>query len=231
MSNQPGSGFIVGPRHILTAAHVLFPTTGPLKDQAPLSVEVSPGRNKNSTPYGSYTSTTYRVRPEWRSGGNNTFDARFDFAMIKVSNEIANTGLKYWGANGTSTHRYPISRNWLRGKVVNVGGYPRDKKPNTQWISHDVLDEPEPTRNGQRMKNVFRYKADTCTGQSGAPVWWWDGANDRYLVGIHTGACDFLDGCTAVNGTGCLPGNRRWSHNRGLLLSHEVDKQIKAWVK
>jgi V8-like Glu-specific endopeptidase len=233
MTDQPGSGVVIGPMHILTAAHVLFPTDPPLQDQSPIQVKVTPGHDDTSEPYGHYVSSTYRVRSEWRSGGKNTHNPSYDFAIIKISTDLRKKGVKCWGEAGTDTYRYPIGKSWLKGKVVNVGGSPRDRKLYTQWLAYDKLDDPEPTRNGTKVKNVFTHKVDTCTGQSGAPVWYWDGKSKRYLVGIHTGSCPsgFLDGCTAVSGAGCVSGSSRGSHNRGVLLTPEVDAQIKAWLK
>jgi V8-like Glu-specific endopeptidase len=230
MNDQPGSGVLIGPRHVLTAAHVLFPYNGPLAHQSPIRVKVTPGHNNRSKPYGQYESTVYYVRSEWRSGGRNTHNPRYDFAVIKLPSAIEQKEVKHWGATGTNTERFPISKAWLKGKVVNVCGYPRDKTRYTQWIAHDPLDNPEPTANGRAIANLFTYKADTCLGQSGAPVWWWDGESKRYLVGIHTNYCDFLDGCSKQSGAGCMPGSSRWSHNVGVLLTHEVNNQIKAWL-
>ena len=185
MTTQPGSGLLIGPRHILTAAHVLFPPSGPLIHQSPIRVKVTPGHNDRSEPYGHYVSTVYNVRSEWRSEGRNTENPSYDFAVIEVSNTIQQGRLKCWGASGTNTYKYPIDKAWLRGQRVNVCGYPRDKTLYTQWIAHDPLDDPEPKRNGNLVANLFTYKADTCLGQSGAPVWWWNGQSKRYLVGIH----------------------------------------------
>ena len=229
MTTQPGSGFLIGPRHILTAAHVLFPPSGPLIHQVPMRVKVTPGHNDRSEPYGHYVSTVYKVRSEWRSGGRNTENPSYDFAVIEVSNAIQQRGLKCWGAAGTNTHRYPIDKTWLKGKRVNVCGYPRDKTLYTQWIAHDPLDDPQPKRNGNLVANLFTYKADTCLGQSGSPVWYWDGSQ-RYLVGIHRSYCDFLDGCSQESGTGGLPGSSRWSHNVGVLFTKEVEAQVNAWL-
>ena len=59
MKKQPATGFLIGSKHILTAAHVLFPTDGPLKNQRPIQVKVTPGHNGNSKPFGDYLSTKY----------------------------------------------------------------------------------------------------------------------------------------------------------------------------
>lgn len=230
LSHQPGSGFLIGPNHLLTAAHVLFPADGQLKDQRPVQVRVTPGHDDRSRPYGQFVSSSYLVRSEWRSGGRNTHNPSYDFAVIRLPSDLRKRGIKCWGEAGTNTYRFPISKNWLKGKVVNIAGYPRDKKLYTQWLAYDKLDNSEPTRNGTKVKNVFTHKVDTCTGQSGAPVWYWDGKDKRYLVGIHTGGCDFLDGCTAVAGAGCVSGSSRWSRNVGVLYTHEVQRQINAWL-
>jgi V8-like Glu-specific endopeptidase len=231
MATQAGSGFLIGPNHVLTAAHVLFPTDGPLKNQAPVRVKVTPGHDGRKTHFGRWVSTTYKVRAEWRTGGKNTFNASWDIAMIVLPEGIRRKKVGHWGQPGTNTLRFPLPNDWLKNRIVNVGGYPRDKPQYTQWIAHDGLDDPAPTRAGTAVANVFKYKADTCLGQSGAPVWYWDGKLKRYLVGVHTGSCDFLDGCTRQTGAPCMPGGSRWSHNRGVLLTKDVDAQIKAWLK
>ncbi len=231
MKKQPGTGFLIGPRHFLTAAHVLFPTSGPLKDQRPIRVKVTPGHNGSAKPFGEYVSTVFHVRKEWRNRGKNRFNASYDFAVITVSSSIEKKGLKYWGASNTNTFKFPISKKWLKNKVVNVSGYPRDKKLFTQWLAYNTLDNPQPTQNGRKARNLFTHKADTCQGQSGAPVWWWNGKGKRYLVGIHTGFCDFLDGCSPKSGQGCVSGSSPWSHNRGILFNHEVQNQINDWLK
>jgi V8-like Glu-specific endopeptidase len=230
MKDQPGTGFLIGPRHVLTAAHVLFPADGPLIHQSPVRVKVTPGHNSGSRPYGVFTSSVYRVRSEWRSGGRNVGNISYDFAVIELPAGVEKKGLKYWGAPGTNTEKYPLKKTWLKGKVVNVCGYPKDKPLYTPWIAYDKLDNPDATRNGTVLNNVFTHKVDTCVGQSGSPVWYWDGQTKRYLVGIHTGYCDGLDGCKKESGTGCLSGSSRWSHNRGVMFSHEVQKQINAWI-
>lgn len=231
MTTQAGTGFLIGPRHVLTAAHNLFPAGGDLAHQSPISVKVTPGHNGSSRPFGEYTSSTYRFRSEWRSGGRNPGNVSYDFAVIILPSSIDSRRLRCWGEAGTNTYRFPITKDWLKDKVVNVCGYPQDKPRYTQWIAYDVLDDPTPTRSGTAVPNMFKYKADSCVGQSGAPVWYWDGKSKRYLVGIHTGFCDILDGCTRQRGAGCMPGSSRWSHNRGVLFNHEVQAQINAWLR
>lgn len=237
----PATGLLISPRHVLTAAHVLVPNTGSLKGLLPIRITVTPGHHGASKPFGEYTTNAFKLRNEWR----NSYNRQHDYAVIILNEEVGKkkfsaiqtNRLGWWGSCGQGAHLIPMDKDFLKGKLVTVCGYPADKAPFTQWWDDEPLDNLTPTIQGVIQKNRFTYKADTCPGHSGSPVWhmvW--GENDcvprqRFLVGVHTGACGDLDGCTTKPGTGCGGGNQTYSHNRGILLNNEVYNQIQAWLK
>ncbi len=198
-----GTGLLIGPRHVLTAAHNLFPDG----ETRPASVTVTPGRNGQSAPFGSVKSTGWSL-PGAALRGKDRIVRDFDFAVVALEREIAsvrhatlgNAPLGHWGSQrlGQGTRLEPLSLETIRGRTVAACGYPGDRcgrRPfdpddkrescpskdhaTTQWIS---------TGEAQRQPGRDRWllhTADTAKGQSGSPVWIRFADGRRCLVGVH----------------------------------------------
>jgi V8-like Glu-specific endopeptidase len=177
-SNWIGTGWLVGPRVLLTAGHCAYiHGRGGWAEQ----IEVIPGRRGVERPYGSCTATSF-----WSVKGWTDFRSRqYDYAAILLPAE----------------RRYGEELGWygfavrsddaLDGTMVNISGYPGDQPAGTQWFHAKKLADV-----GDR---VLTYTIDTAGGQSGAPVWIKYADGGRYGVGIHTNGHITGNSATRIN--------------------------------
>ena len=161
-SGARGTGWFIGPRTVMTAGHVVFSQAagGWAK-----SIEVIPGMDAASRPYGSQTGTSFRSVTGWTSNG----DPEYDYgAVILPNNNLGNT-VGYFGFTS-------LSDGDLQNLLVNTSGYPGDKPFGTQWFNAGTITQVT----GRRLY----YMLDTFGGQSGSAVWRLKDGN-RHGVGIH----------------------------------------------
>lgn len=159
-----GTGWLVGPRTVITAGHCVFMHNngGWAK-----SIEVIPGMNGALRPYGSCVATTFRSVKGWTDSKNREYDYG---AIILPENCRMGDRTGYFG--------YAVKDNgFLMASVLNLSGYPGDKGGSEQWF----MSKKAKSVSGR----VITYEIDTMGGQSGAPVWVKIG-EERYCVGIHT---------------------------------------------
>jgi len=159
-----GTGWLVGPRTVMTAGHVVYMHS---RGGWAKSIEVIPGRNGSSKPFGSCKSRHFHSVKGWTSSRNR----KYDYGCIVLPKNCAyGKRLGYFGFGC-------YSNSTLKKLVVNLSGYPGDKPAGTQWW------------HARRIKAVTSrtlvYNIDTAGGQSGSPVWWYKNKR-RYAVGIHT---------------------------------------------
>ena len=105
------------------------------------SIQVMPGRNGASLPYGSVTSTNFRSVTGWTNRGG---DENYDYGAIIMPTQLGNT--TGWFGFGV------YSDADLLGTVGNISGYPGDKPAGTQWY-----DAPS-HRFGQLAQGVLRHR-------------------------------------------------------------------------
>jgi V8-like Glu-specific endopeptidase len=172
-----GTGWFIGPHTLMTAGHVVFIKNSgvPGRDGWVRSIQVMPGRNGASLPYGSVTSTNFRSVTGWTQNG----DENYDYGAIIISTNLGST--TGWLGFGV------FSDADLRASVGNISGYPGDKPSGTQWY--------DARRIASVNSRKVYYDIDTFGGQSGSAVYRIiSGA--RYGIAIHA-----YGGATTNSGT------------------------------
>jgi len=171
-----GTGWFIGPHTLATAGHVVFINRpGATFHGWVRSIQVMPGRNGSSLPYGSVTSNDLHSVNGWTQNG----DQNYDYGAIRIPTELGNnTGWFGFGVYSDSD---------LVASAANISGYPGDKPDGTQWYhSRQVA--------SVNSWKVF-YDTDTAPGQSGSAVYRIIGGS-RYGIAIHA-----YGGTTVNNGT------------------------------
>ena len=239
-----GSGVLVGPRQVLTAAHNVYRGAD---GKAPESVHVIPAREGRTEPIGRFKAVAYSVPGAYladRVVGNTTIrgphpNARFDFALVTLERDVADGVLDkardprpfgHWGhrQQGQLTHLRGLDGTFLHGKPVVVAGYPGDRCGRAvldQRAGCDGRDLATVQFRGTGMVRVtapqpgmLLHTADTHEGQSGSPVWMRFNDGSRYLVGIHVGAGP-KD-----------PKSGLYPHNLAVQMSPEVVSLVRSWM-
>jgi autotransporter passenger strand-loop-strand repeat protein len=172
MPDQPsgtysiGTGFIIGPHSILTAAHVVKDTVGPA---AVSSIQIFPGYTSRRS-YSSYGATSVVPDPNSVPINNATSELpaipsnpQYDLAVINVSADLSSYGMFGMQAYYSSA-------------TVNLTGYP----PNSQYndLGSVVADFTYKLFDYSRVNGIV-----SSPGYSGGPLWTYDGTTPT-AVGI-----------------------------------------------
>jgi glutamyl endopeptidase len=156
---------------VATAGHCVYSTSS---RKFAKSIDVIPGRNGTSAPYGRYTVGTggLRASEQWKQGGANKSDYDYGVILIPKTNKLGACGM--WIASSSE----------LENRTIMNAGYPGDKEP----YGYDWEDTgPIQTVTTHKL----HYMNDTAGGQSGSPVYAldkgndWSNYKDVYSVGIH----------------------------------------------
>jgi glutamyl endopeptidase len=172
-----GTGWFIGPHTLMTAGHVVFIKNSGVagRDGWVRSIEVMPGRNGATLPYGRVISTNFRSVTGWTQNG----DENYDYGAIILPTELGNTtGWLGFGVYGDAD---------LLNSVGNISGYPGDKPAGTQWYDARRI----ASVNGRKVY----YDIDTAGGQSGSAVYRIVNGS-RYAFAIHA-----YGGATTNSGT------------------------------
>ncbi|RPI06586.1 MAG: endopeptidase [Zetaproteobacteria bacterium] len=172
-----GTGWFIGPHTLVTAGHVVYIKNSgvPGRDGWVKRIQVMPGRNGSTLPYGSVTSTSFRSVTGWTSSG----DQNYDYGAIILPNNLGNT--VGWFGFGV------YSDADLKASVANISGYPGDKPSGTQWYDARRVDSVGP-------RTVY-YDIDTFGGQSGSAAYRIINGG-RFGVAVHA-----YGGATTNSGT------------------------------
>ncbi len=161
------TGFLVGPRLVVTAGHCTYSL---LRRRTPRRILVTPGRDGARRPFGTVRALRWYGHPLFLSGA----DPRYDFGVLVLARPFA-------GLAPALRLRAPGAAE-LAGirdrRLIRITGYPSDKPKGQLWTHAERLD-----RFGARLLN---YSVDTCPGHSGAPVWLVTPRGRRDVIGVHT---------------------------------------------
>ncbi len=161
---KSGSGWFVGPRTIITAAHNLRQWLSPFTAR---TMRVSAGQ------HGMYGSV-WSGRAQWQAmhpGWDATENPEFDVAAIWLDERVDQLGVIPIAA-------FPPPQ--LTGARIKVAGYPQTMPEGVQAVGHGTLTQVR----GLRIDHDIA----TAQGVSGGPVWVTDDQNLPWVVGIHTNA-------------------------------------------
>lgn len=150
-SSFVGTGWLIGPKTLLTAGHCVFSESdfgGWIG-----AIDVSPGRNDTKFPYGTVTARRFSATKVWQNGP----DPDYDIGCIHLDQPLGDEVGYFKIASLTDED--------LEGALLNISGYPADRGGGEQQFFHAnrVL--------RTSARRVF-YDIDTYGGQSGSPVWY-----------------------------------------------------------
>ena len=172
-----GTGWFIGPHTVMTDGHCVFikNSGSAARDGWVRSIDVMPGRNGSSMPYGTVRSSNFRSVAGWF----NNADENYDYGCIILPNDLGNTvGWFGFGAYSDAD---------LLASVGNISGYPGDKPSGTQWYHARRI-------TAVNSRKVY-YDIDTFGGQSGSAVYRVINGS-RFGVAIHA-----YGGSTSNSGT------------------------------
>ncbi|WP_157270719.1 trypsin-like serine peptidase [Azohydromonas aeria] len=162
-----GTGWLAGPRTIITAGHNLFSHQ---TKRGPKKVVAVPGRNRNHAPFSFFEAASIDVHPRWKKTEQREFDLGVIWLKEPVGERI--------GWFGTAVY----DDRKLRELAINNAGYPGDKLMGTQWFNAGRLIEVN--------AKTLSYGLDTAEGQSGSPIFHFNNQNQRVVIAIHAyGMC------------------------------------------
>lgn len=161
------SGYFVAPDIVMTAAHCLYDSAFSADGYA-TTVEVTPGRDGTNKPYGSQITTDFSVANGYINVGSN----HYDWGLVYMPDATL--------GNQVGWFTYEVAAQSLVDTTVNLSGYPADKGGSTQWHEFGLVTELNEIIYGSLSYDIY-----TASGQSGAPVWTYDGTTSS-VVATHT---------------------------------------------
>lgn len=174
-----GSGVMIGPRHMMTASHVIVWKPGNTCGW----VKFTPLKFDSSEPFGhAFATLVYSWNKADGSDGLNLTEGAFDYVVCVLDTPMGNvTG---W----MGSREYDTS--WDGGDYWGHIGYPNDLSGGTRpsFVGYqDFIDESSASLGGRTSLRI-RHKIDVIPGQSGGPYFgFWSGEPWPRVVAIQSG--------------------------------------------
>jgi V8-like Glu-specific endopeptidase/TPR repeat protein len=168
-----GSGILIGPNHVLTAAHNLYDRHG---SGWVKQLRFAPGRHHDDYPRGDYKGCIFLVPKKW---GDRTFKEyeQYDYGIVILDNPIG-VSLGWSGL-------LSLPGDLLQGTILSLTGYPGDKGTHDPHL-------PQMQKDYGTLKKVqgdqLLYDIKTYKGQSGGAIYvqQFPGYKGMYTIGVHT---------------------------------------------
>eukprot|EP01026_Neomeris_dumetosa_P037121 TRINITY_DN3006_c0_g1_i1.p1 TRINITY_DN3006_c0_g1~~TRINITY_DN3006_c0_g1_i1.p1 ORF type:complete len:404 (+),score=68.97 TRINITY_DN3006_c0_g1_i1:67-1278(+) len=200
------TGFLVGPRHILTAAHCIYDR----RDKAFFrDLDWVPAQNGNDTkPFGTFIWKTARVTSQYANEG----DINYDFGLVITKENFTRDDFFAYGFDTCEKNQ--------RNYTMNLAGYRQDAPefPGRMWVSPCENVQIKCNSETQEFEPMFPHECDTTTGMAGAPLWVYrleeEGLAAHSIRGIHLG--------TDPSGS--------QKFNQALYVSPTVQERIQGWI-
>jgi len=226
-SYSMGTGVLIGPRHVLTAAHVLVSENDPAITVGD-RLTVQPARNAGYEPFQPVGVLGWQVHPLWivKHGKKWIPQTKYDYGLITLRKAVSGwkhrlfggCELAYWGARGGicgARSEIGVTTAQIIGQEARAAGYPADRldRPTgTLWtgLGRITFDS---------VGSVMLHTIDTYGGQSGAPIWYVrDGVH--CLAGIHSRPGNVLKDSSGLT---------RRVNNWAVLITPDIARQLEAW--
>ncbi len=188
-----GSGTVIGPRHVLTASHVV---DWRRDDHGRIGwINFTPAYYDGRGPWGTYYADTVAY---WIEAPGRLTDAQtaFDYAVLVFSERIGDV-------TGYAGYR-SYDDDWNDGAYWQSIGYPQERASGERpafEAAGAVRAVSSHTMAGQTGYTMGHFK-DFTPGQSGGPAWgWWDGEPWPRVVGVGSTIGDTIVKSTASGTT------------------------------
>jgi V8-like Glu-specific endopeptidase len=187
-----GSGVMIGPRHVLTASHVV--NWGPNNTAGWL--KFTPLLFDTSEPFGhAFADTIYSWNKADPSDLIQALECAFDYVVCVLDSRLGDiTG--WMGSRGYST-------DWDGGSYWGHVGYPSDLASGARpaFVGYQAMDSTFTQSLGGRDSFGIRHKIDVIPGQSGGPYFgWW--ASEPWPRVISTQSAQQWGGASGPNTCG-----------------------------